>query len=1262
MLSRRACNVVLVLAVGALVPALAWHFTRPDAADDQPAPPAAPAEPGPLLWLRHDPPLETTWPDQPRFTSDAAPRPVAAGDLVLLTSSRHDSLTAVAAADGAARWRFAADGPIRFAPAVWGGRAYAASDDGQLYCLDLASGALKWKFRGGPAGRLVLGNERLISTWPARGAPAVALERAGGATVYFAAGIWPFMGIFLHALDAETGRVRWSNSGDGSTFRLQPHGGAFAFAGVAPQGSLVVAGDRLLVPGGRSVPACYDRHTGQLLHYRLASDVSKQGGGPDVHLGPGMYFNGPGAFTLAAGDYLGAAGEVVAVDGVRLVKAVTATVRAYDLAKRPRPKLDDKGKPKVKATDDWLGPAVASATAPAKPTVLLAEEKRVWGAGKDVVFALDLSAREGKVTWQAKLDGTPVHLAAAAGRVVVSTREGRVYAFTTQGGQVAAVHRHAPAPLPAATEEEANYAKQVLTATGARSGYAVVLGVGTGGLVGELLRQTEMRLIVVEADRDKAAAFREKLHQADIDGKRASVLPGDVGTLGLPPYLATLITGEPPPAADFGALFRALRPYGGALCLRLPENRRGPLRDWLATKPGEGQAKLRTAGELVVITRDGPLPGAADWTHQHADAANTRVSPDARVKAPLGVLWFGGPGHHGILPRHGHGPVPQVAEGRLVIEGTDGLRAIDIYTGRLLWEVRLPGLGKVYDNTAHQPGANAVGSNYVCTPQGVYVAHGEKCLRLDLDTGKPVQSFALPPLEGEKGDPEWTFLSVAGDYLIGGAGAKGALAKSHSIEYKQRPREALRGSETSRRLTVLDRQTGRPLWSIDARDGFRHNAICAGGGKLFAIDREPFSLRDLEALAAKLKADEEAKNKKPPRKSQFEMPKHRARLVAHDLATGRPLWEASDGVFGTWLSYSDRHDVLVEAGLMSRDTLFGEPAGMRAYQGSKGGALWYEAKYYGPALMHGDRILKGGDASAGSGTACEVMTGKPIKVPDPLTGVPIEWRWRRTYGCNTPGASRHLMLFRSGAAGYYDLCDDGGTGNIGGLRSSCTFNLIPAGGVLTLPDFTRTCTCAYQNQASLGLVHDPEAEMWTFTLDREVAGPVRRLGVNLGAPGGRKSADGTLWLEHPVAVNVGDKRAPRVKVAGTPAKAEAFRLHASQVAGAGPAWVTASGLRGLRRLSVGLGATGQPRAYTVRLYFLEPDEVKAGQRVFDVLVQGKAVLTGLDVAREAGGPRRGLVKAVAGVRADGELVVELAPAAGSKPGVLSGVEVVAEGW
>ena len=47
------------------------------------------------------------------------------------------------------------------------------------------------------------------------------------------------------------------------------------------------------------------------------------------------------------------------------------------------------------------------------------------------------------------------------------------------------------------------------------------------------------------------------------------------------------------------------------------------------------------------------------------------------LRAPLGVLWFGGSSHDAILPRHGHGPQPQVVGGRILILGMDLLVETD---------------------------------------------------------------------------------------------------------------------------------------------------------------------------------------------------------------------------------------------------------------------------------------------------------------------------------------------------------------------------------------------------------------------------------------------------------------------------------------------------------------------------------------------------------------------------------------------------------
>ena len=124
-----------------------------------------------LQWVRHLPALKPAWPDQQKLQFDDAYEPVAAGNLVLVGSSRTDERGRLRRDTGDEVWRFVVDGPVRFAPVVWEDACLlSSSDDGYLYCIDAANGELLWKFRGGPSERKILGNERLISTWPARGA------------------------------------------------------------------------------------------------------------------------------------------------------------------------------------------------------------------------------------------------------------------------------------------------------------------------------------------------------------------------------------------------------------------------------------------------------------------------------------------------------------------------------------------------------------------------------------------------------------------------------------------------------------------------------------------------------------------------------------------------------------------------------------------------------------------------------------------------------------------------------------------------------------------------------------------------------------------------------------------------------------------------------------------------------------------------------------------------------------------------------------
>ena len=80
---------------------------------------------------------------------DATYEPIVAGQRLFVGSSHDNSVTAYDTSSGANFGRFLSDGPVRFAPFAWQDKLYFACDDGYLYCLSAADGALVWRFAAG---------------------------------------------------------------------------------------------------------------------------------------------------------------------------------------------------------------------------------------------------------------------------------------------------------------------------------------------------------------------------------------------------------------------------------------------------------------------------------------------------------------------------------------------------------------------------------------------------------------------------------------------------------------------------------------------------------------------------------------------------------------------------------------------------------------------------------------------------------------------------------------------------------------------------------------------------------------------------------------------------------------------------------------------------------------------------------------------------------------------------------------------------------
>jgi hypothetical protein len=1239
-----------------------------------------------LQWVREYPKVEQAWENplnRDLMQFDKVYEPVVMGNIMFVGSSISDRMVALDTDTGEEKWSYYVSGPVRLPPVAHKGKVYFVSDDGYLYCLNAEDGKLKWKFRGGPSDRKMLGNQRLVSTWVARGGPVLK-----DGTIYFAAGIWPFMGIFIYALDAENGETVWSNDSTGPIYMLQPHNSP-SYAGVAPQGSMVVAGDKLLIPCGRSMPACFDRNTGELLYYHLAK-YNKTGGAFVASLGD--YFVNyhrdyvTSLFHVPTGERLIFGFGKVPVMTEDALFSMGSSVVAYDFGNMKQVEQErlnvDKSAKEAKTIKEkrWVIDRLWEINVDASGDLIKAD-RNLYAGGRNVVSAIKLSrfGDKPKVVWQERINGTVGRLIAADNKLFAVTMEGDIYAFGSKRTEPR-IYPYNP-QKPELVENASEKAKSILKVAGVKDGYCLVYDLEDGEIVKALAQNSNLNIIAVDPDPDKIDKLRRQLDAVGLYGKKITVQVGDLSSFEIAPYAASLVVFENSGTWNYGEesirkLYQSIRPYGGTACFAVTDGEIPDIKQQIEKikLPKANVELAEGSGKFLLLTREGPLPGADDWTHQYGDIANTVKSDDQLVKLPLGLLWFGGSSNTDVLPRHGHGPPEQVIGGRLFIEGIDSFSARDVYTGRVLWKRTISDLDTYnvyYDETyadtpldpaynqVHLPGANARGTNFVATLDRLYIAKKNSCLVLDPATGNTIDEFQLPSDSKDGRIPEWGYIGVYKDYLIAGADFVQFL---DFIEFDEIGDPGLSSSRklfydfdvtSSKRLVVMDRYTGKVIWIRNSDLGFRHNGIVAGDNRIFCIDTMPIPIH-------------EALKRRPTRYSY-----PASKIMAFDVRNGNVVWNTDKDVFGTWLGYSEEYDILIQSGRKSRDMMVGEPdSGIIAYRGKDGKVLWSnDASQGGPYILHGDTIIT-------ERYAYSLLNGEQKMRIDPLTGLPQPWMFKRNYGCNYAIASEHLLTFRSAAAGFYDLMRDGGTGNFGGFKSSCTSNLIVADGVLNAPDYTRTCSCSYQNQASLALIHMPDVEIWTDYFEEETEDkvtPIKSMGINFGAPGDRKADNGTLWLEYPVVGGPSPQVSVNIEPAGKPSGYKTFYHHSSRIKTDGNPtvhpWILSSGVQGMSSISISLVNNGeadksniQERPYTVRLYFSEPGDVKAGGRVFNVGIQGEEVLKNFDIAKESGKQNHPLVKEFKSITAGENLVVNFTPSSNSKQGepLICGIEIMAE--
>jgi outer membrane protein assembly factor BamB len=363
--------------------------------------------------------------------------------------------------------------------------------------------------------------------------------------------------------------------------------------------------------------------------------------------------------------------------------------------------------------------------------------------------------------------------------------------------------------------------------------------------------------------------------------------------------------------------------------------------------------------------------------------------------------------------------------------------AIDAYNGTPLWQVEIPDYLRF--------GFSRDSGNLALADDLLYVAAGSKCLALDVQTGQKKATFSLPK---SRQPLEWGYIAVVGDTLFGSAMKPGSA-------YRAQTKEGVDAVYTdflvcSVGLFAADRHTGKILWIYAGKKGTVINpAIAAGKGDLlyFIESADPETLKsdngriNVATLVAK-----------------------GADLVALNAADGREAWRQQPDLkalkHALYLSYAN--DTVVVTGTHSANNA--AKYELWAFNAPDGQPLWHVTEDDNVRMTgHGEQEQHPaivGNIVYTDPRAFDLRTGKQVQ----------GWQWQSGgHTCGTISTSVNCVFNRGGQPVVTDLATGQQKRLTEVTRPGCWISIIPAGGLVLIPETSSGCGCAYAIQTSITL-------------------------------------------------------------------------------------------------------------------------------------------------------------------------------------------------
>jgi len=667
-----------------------------------------------------------------------------------------------------------------------------------------------------------------------------------------------------------------------------------------------------------------------------------------------------------------------------------------------------------------------------KEAIVVGEDNKV------TAFSID----NGSKLWESGVVGKPYGLSIANTRLYVSTDTGNLYCFTSKKQKTRNKIKHKKdESFYVENKEKSSYenaAMKLLEESVRKKGFCLVLNCGEGRLAYEIAKQSGFYVIGVEKDPEKVKEARKELDKAGLYGNRISIFEGDLSTLNFTKYFANLIVSDlfvksNSLKIDEPEVFKLLQPNGGKFVLASErELTKEAFDTYFSKNQFENCSRVFREGKVMSITRP-KLADTGEWTHLYGNPANTVSSGDKKVNDKISPQWFGQPGPREMTDRHHRAASPLYKNGILFIPKDNGVIAADAYNGTLLWNKNIQNFRRI--RIARDAGSLVVGEKYF------YAVADNVCNVIDPVSGEEVDYFKVPQLFSV--DRDWGYVAVLDKQLFGSARKTKATYNQYSrFDWGEQSKLVC-----SDYLFSMDSYNGKLNWTY--KGGVVLNpTITIGGGKMYFVEsRNETSMTDEDGLIA-----------------MNDFKKGNPYVVALDLKTGEKLWEKKfnfDLLEHTLYGSYDQK-VLVFSGSGNKNK--GLWYGTYALDSENGSLKWKQevqhAKWIGGS--HGEQVHR-----------ALIMEDKVYVEPFAYnlhTGEKVEdWKLKRNgHSCGNISGASDQLFFRglNPSLVVVNKTDEGSKIN-STTRTGCWINIIPAGGLVMIPEASSGCSCDFPLQMSI---------------------------------------------------------------------------------------------------------------------------------------------------------------------------------------------------